>query len=106
MDRVEHALDRARDGLAVTVGQERRNPPFMHPRHRVDVETCLALAGRIAVVPCPALQAAPMVPGPEDEDVTLAEARALGRLAGFELGPLYCLSRLEPFHPPEPGQIE
>src|SRR5215469_2828232 len=38
VDRVEHALHIAGHGLPVAVRQERRDPPLVHPRDRVDVQ--------------------------------------------------------------------
>ena len=107
VDRVEHALDVARDRLAVAVGQERGDPPLVHPRDRVDVQAGLALAGRrVVVAPRAERQPAPVVAGAEDEDVALAEPDALGLLDRLELGPGHRLAGLEPLDAAEPRHVE
>src|SRR5215831_20502199 len=107
MDRVEHALDVAGDGLPVAVGQERGDPAFVHPRDRVHVQTGLALAGRrVVVAPRAELEPAPVVAGAEDEDVPLTEPDALRLLDRLEFRARYGLSRLQPLDPPEPRHVQ
>ena len=97
---IGHALDVARDRLAVAVGQEGRDLSLVHPRDGVDVEPGLALAGgRIVVAPGAEREAACVVAGAEDEDVALAELDALRLLDRLELGAGHRLARLEPVDP-------
>ena len=107
VDRVQHALDVARDRLAVTIGQERGDLPLVHPGDRVHVQAGLALAGRrVVVAPRAQLQAAPVVPGAEHEDVPLAEPDSLRRLDRLQLGPGDRLTRLQPRDAAEPRHVQ
>ncbi|MEZ5776565.1 MAG: hypothetical protein R3D33_18200 [Hyphomicrobiaceae bacterium] len=75
VDRIRHILDIAGHGLAVAVGQEGRDLALMHPRHGVDVEPGLALAGGL-IVPRAEGKSAGMVAGTKDEDIAFAEPHA------------------------------
>src|SRR5579871_143194 len=98
MDGVGHSFDIARHRLAVAIGQEGRDLAFMHPGHRIDMETSLALtARRVVVAPRAESQPTRMMAGTEDEDVAFAEADALRFLDLLQLGTGDRLARLEPF---------
>src|SRR5690348_7356063 len=107
VDRVQDALDVARDRLPVAVRQECSDPALVHPADGVDVQARLALAGRrVAVVPRAKLEPAPVMAGAEDEDVPLAEPRPLSLLDRLELRTGHRLTRLEPLDPAEPRHIQ
>src|SRR5512132_3247104 len=107
VDRIEHPGHGARHGLAVTVGEEGGNPALVHPRDRVDVQAGLALTrGRIPIVPRTEFQPAPVVPGPEDEDVALAELDTLGDFACLELGTRHGITGFEPLDAQKSWQVE
>ena len=107
VDRVGHALDVARHGLAVAVGQEGGDAALVHPGHGVDVQPGLSLAGRrVLVAPGAEREAPRVVAGAEDEDVALAEPHALGCLDRLELRAGHRLAGLEPVDPAVAGGIE
>ena len=107
VDRIGHALDVARHRLAVAVGQEGRDPPLVHPGHRVDMQPGLALAGRrVVVAPRAERQTALVMAGAEDEDVALAELHTLRRLDRLELGAVHGLARLQPVDAAVLGGVE
>src|SRR5215469_8686076 len=107
VNRVEDALDVARDRFPVAVRQERCDLALMHPRDCVDVQPGLALARRrVSVIPRAALKAAPMVAGTEDQDVALTQADSLRLLDRFKLRASHGLTWLEPAHASEAGHVE
>src|SRR5262245_10114181 len=107
MDRIGDAVDKARNRLAVTVGQERRNSPLVHPGDRVDVQACLTLADRgRAVVPSTKLESPSVVSCAEDEDVTLADLDALRSYARLKLCTSHHLPRFQPPNTSELRDVE
>ena len=105
MDRVEDAVDRAWDGLPVAVRQEGRDLAFMHPGNRVHVQAGLSLP-LVAVVPRPLLQAAPVVAGAKNEDVTLGKPHSLRLLGSFQVGTCHRVARLQVRHAAQAWDVE
>ena len=107
MDGIGHVLDIARHGFAIAVRQERCDPPLMHPRYGIDVESGLALAlRRIVVAPGAEREAAFVMSCPEHEDIAFAELHALCRLDFLEFLARDRLAGLEPVDLAMAGRIE
>src|SRR5712691_1534272 len=107
VDRVENALDVARDGFPVAIGQERGDPALVHPPDRVHMQARLALAGRrVVVAPGADLAPAPVVTGAEDEDVALAEPDSLCLLDRLKFRAVHGLARLQPPDAAEPRRVQ
>ncbi len=107
VDRVEDPLDVAGDRFTVPVGQERGDPPLVHPSDGVDVQAGLAFAGRrVVVAPGPQREPPPVVPGPEQQDVALAQPDILRLLDRLQLRPRHRLAGLEPVDAAESGHVE
>jgi hypothetical protein len=77
----------------VTVRQESRDPPLVHPRDGIDVDARLSLSG-CPVVPRSELETPSVVPGPQYQDVALAELDALGQFLLADCAPPLVGSRL------------
>src|SRR5262252_3917588 len=107
VDRVQDALDVARDRLPVAVRQERGDPALVHPANGVDVQARLALAGRrVVVTPRAELEPPPVMTGAENENVPLAEPDPLGLLDRLELRTGHRFTRLEPLDPAVPRHVQ
>src|SRR5262249_4875312 len=107
VDRVQDALDVARDRLPGAVRQERGDPARLRPDDRVDVQAGLALAGRrVVVTPRAELEPPPVMAGAEDENVPLAEPDPLGLLDRLELRTGHGFTRLEPLDPAVPRRVQ